>query len=310
MKAFFIIIALVTFVTETRLAFTETATENKSVYSYIENSFIGNKDQRYVNFVSLTKEREDLLVAIQNHQDDLSSLESKKNIHLFRKEDIENSIKKNESELIKSKNSIFSGELISSAPQEIQSRINSLKNDLNDNNGDIKKTLEQIEEKKKSIIQSRTNLIRKETDIQRVLSIEIARQNFQKEISIAFALLVAMVILSFFSIARKDERVRQAIFSGQAGIQFITLFSLVIAIILFGITGILEGKELAALLGGLSGYILGRVTSERREATVPTGSTQQPSQSNVPNGQVLYSSQPAERNKEKTSQDGQSTSPS
>jgi hypothetical protein len=36
----------------------------------------------------------------------------------------------------------------------------------------------------------------------------------------------------------------------------------VIAIILFGITGILEGKELSALLGGLSGYILGR-TSDR-----------------------------------------------
>lgn len=54
---------------------------------------------------------------------------------------------------------------------------------------------------------------------------------------------------------------RREIFRGQAGIQFITLFSVVIAIILFGILGILEGKELAALLGGLSGYILGRVTT-------------------------------------------------
>jgi hypothetical protein len=105
----------------------------------------------------------------------------------------------------------------------------------------------------------------------------------------AFALLVGLVILCFFYIARIDERVRQAIFSGQAGIQFITLFSLVIAIILFGITGILEGKELAALLGGLSGYILGRVTAERREPTELTGGAQQstrgaqqPSQSNVP----------------------------
>jgi presenilin-like A22 family membrane protease len=54
----------------------------------------------------------------------------------------------------------------------------------------------------------------------------------------------------------------------QSGIQFLTLFSLVIAIILFGITDILEGKELAALLGGLSGYILGRVTDgERRPQT-------------------------------------------
>jgi hypothetical protein len=54
-----------------------------------------------------------------------------------------------------------------------------------------------------------------------------------------------------------DPQVRREIFAGQAGIQFVTLFSFVIAIILFGIIDILEGKELAALLGGLSGYILG-----------------------------------------------------
>jgi hypothetical protein len=66
-----------------------------------------------------------------------------------------------------------------------------------------------------------------------------------------------------------------AIFSGQAGMQFVTLFSLVIAIILFGITSILEAKELAALLGGLSGYILGRVTAERQPVTAP-GTAPQP----------------------------------
>lgn len=86
--------------------------------------------------------------------------------------------------------------------------------------------------------------------------------------SAVFAVLVAGVIGGFFWIATKDETVRRAIFSGTAGIQFVTLFSVVIAIILFGIIEILEGKELAALLGGLSGYILGRATSER-------GSTQE-----------------------------------
>ena len=84
--------------------------------------------------------------------------------------------------------------------------------------------------------------------------------------SIVFSALVGTVIVGFFFIALRDERVRQTIFSGTAGIQFVTLFSLVIAIILFGITGVLEGKELAALLGGLSGYILGRVTTESAAA--------------------------------------------
>ena len=58
------------------------------------------------------------------------------------------------------------------------------------------------------------------------------------------------------------EAIAETIFSGEKGIKFVTLFLIVIAIILFGIMGILEGKELSALLGGLSGYILGRASSE------------------------------------------------
>lgn len=83
-------------------------------------------------------------------------------------------------------------------------------------------------------------------------------QQFKKTMSMMFAGLIGIVIVGFFFIAARDEKIRQAIFSGETGIQFLTLFSLVIAIILFGITQILEGKELSALLGGLSGYILGR----------------------------------------------------
>ena len=86
------------------------------------------------------------------------------------------------------------------------------------------------------------------------------QQAFKRTMSMTFAILIALVICGFFLVANRDEQIRKAIFSGEAGIQFITLFSLVIAIILFGITEILEGKELAALLGGLSGYILGRST--------------------------------------------------
>lgn len=80
---------------------------------------------------------------------------------------------------------------------------------------------------------------------------------------------MALVILGFFYIASRDDSIRQAIFSGDSGIQFLTLFSLVIAIILFGITGILEGRELAALLGGISGYILGRTAATLSQPEPP-----------------------------------------
>ena len=106
-----------------------------------------------------------------------------------------------------------------------------------------------------------------EDAINTLLIPETARNEFKLLITGAFSVLVGLVILGFFAIAFRDEVVRRSIFSSQSGIQFITLFSLVIAIILFGITNILAGKELAALLGGLSGYILGRVTDRPTPAT-------------------------------------------
>lgn len=96
---------------------------------------------------------------------------------------------------------------------------------------------------------------------------------FKMYTSFIFAGLVLFVICGFFYVAIIDGKVRVAIFSHESGIQFITLFSLVIAIILFGITGILEGKELSALLGGLSGYILGRGVNVGQPPTTPNQGT-------------------------------------
>jgi len=113
-----------------------------------------------------------------------------------------------------------------------------------------------------------------DAEMSRRIDLETPKQKFKTNMSIVFALLVGIVIFGFFVIAFRDPTVRQEIFSGSSGIQFVTLFSLVIAIILFGITGILEGKELAALLGGLSGYILGKgsATKGQETAQVPVAS--------------------------------------
>lgn len=72
-----------------------------------------------------------------------------------------------------------------------------------------------------------------------------------------FLLLVLVLIVCFFVFGSRSGSMRD-IFTNDRGLQFITLFSLVIAITMFGLLNILEGKELSALLGGLSGYILGR----------------------------------------------------
>jgi hypothetical protein len=72
-----------------------------------------------------------------------------------------------------------------------------------------------------------------------------------------FLALVLVLIICFFIFGSRSGSMRE-IFRNDRGLQFITLFSLVIAITMFGLLNILEGKELSALLGGLSGYILGR----------------------------------------------------
>jgi hypothetical protein len=91
---------------------------------------------------------------------------------------------------------------------------------------------------------------------------------FRTNATYTFGVLVFLVVLGFYLIAWYKQGVAATIFAGELGMQFITLFLIVIAIILFGIMGTLEGRELAALLGGLSGYILGRV-ERKSNATLP-----------------------------------------
>jgi hypothetical protein len=100
---------------------------------------------------------------------------------------------------------------------------------------------------------------------------------FRLEMGIGFLLLVTLLIGCFFWFAFYGGSMRE-ILRNDRGLQFITLFSLVIAITLFGLLNILEGKELAALLGGLSGYILGRsniaVGPEQRQEVPQAGAGQ------------------------------------
>ena len=67
----------------------------------------------------------------------------------------------------------------------------------------------------------------------------------------------------FFTVVYKgnygNKNLAKDLLSGN-GLQFMTLFILIIAIILFGILDIFLGSELAALLSGISGYILGKGT--------------------------------------------------
>lgn len=116
--------------------------------------------------------------------------------------------------------------------------------------------------KKTDISLQRESLITVEEKISRRLDIGFQQYLYTFFISLIYAAIVFFLMHKFFNVISNNPAIKTTIFSGDAGIQFITLFSIVIAVILFGVLGILKSNELSALLGGLSGYILGRSSSK------------------------------------------------
>jgi len=94
------------------------------------------------------------------------------------------------------------------------------------------------------------------------LSPEFREQDFRIWVSLTFSGLIGILMLAFFLIIFKRSDVSLSkILLSSSGLQFITVFILIIAIILFSILNVLGGSELAAILSGISGYILGKSSS-------------------------------------------------
>jgi hypothetical protein len=115
----------------------------------------------------------------------------------------------------------------------------------------------------KSIKNVKEDIDKCTAQIDSALAPEYQQQDFRKIISIYFAILIAMLVGAFFTIVYKksDNNLSKDLLGGN-GLQFVTLFVLIIAVILFGILNILKSSELAAILSGISGYILGKGTQK------------------------------------------------
>lgn len=112
---------------------------------------------------------------------------------------------------------------------------------------------------KKNIHVVKTDISNCNNQLDITLAPEIRQQRFRTNMSITFSALIGLLLLVFFTMLflRSGKNLSKELLSGN-GLQFITLFVLIIAIILFGILNILGGSELAAILSGISGYILGK----------------------------------------------------
>ena len=209
---------------------------------------------RIKDFSKISDMRDQLQTSISNIEDEIDTLNEKMpedGVDAAKREleSLETGLK-----AIKPKRATDTEDQPADTSDVVKQRIATLTTQIKDY--DANKTA--LAEKEKQLAASKSEL---ECLQERIRSLLTPEQDFKLTMSIYFAILVGLVIFGFFVMAGLDMTVRRAIFSGAQGIQFLTLFSIVIAIILFGITGILQDKELAALLGGLSGYILGRYSS-------------------------------------------------
>ncbi|GAB3244072.1 hypothetical protein GCM10027346_41400 [Hymenobacter seoulensis] len=118
-------------------------------------------------------------------------------------------------------------------------------------------------------VEKDVNDCRRQIDV--ALAPEYKEQDFRKQITLYFSLLIALMLVSFFLIVHQNagNELSKNLLSSN-GLQFITLFVLIIAVILFGILSILQSSELAAILAGISGYILGRGT-QKNDVAAGTG---------------------------------------
>lgn len=142
----------------------------------------------------------------------------------------------------------------------------------------IGRAIEELKKTKILIAQNIENIQRDihncETAIDEALAPENKRQTFKTEISLLFSGIIAILIAAFFFIIYKRGGPNlSSILLSEGGLQFVTVFVLIIAIVLFGILGILEGRELAAILSGIAGYILGRGKQMAAPPVAPTGQT-------------------------------------
>lgn len=212
-------------------------------------------------FSDLNKTRNDLnsdIPLLQKQIEDISnSLQTLK----YTDEDIQK-LKQDtayfKSQIQKLKNSKGADSLISSYEYTVSydvSRLQALSRDLDNS----KNLANQKDSLSKILVDKKMKLVQTENQIAQLMIPRLSQQNFMFWSSISFVLLMGVLLATFFYVVSRDTTIRQKIFGSDSGIQFITLFSIVIAIIIFGLTGILEGKELSALLGSVAGYILGKV---------------------------------------------------
>ncbi len=126
---------------------------------------------------------------------------------------------------------------------------------------------------KRSILNLEEDIDQTQITIDHALAPEYSKQKFRSSITLYFSALIGVMISLFFIIIffKAKGDIAKTLLS-ENGLQFITIFVLIISVILFGVLEILQATELAAILSAISGYILGKTGRlEKKPPSPPTG---------------------------------------
>lgn len=119
----------------------------------------------------------------------------------------------------------------------------------------------------KSIINVKKDIAACEESIDTVLDPAADKQSFRSTVTIVFGTLVFILMLLFFGIIyfkRVDDNYKNGLLNPH-GLQFITLFIIIITILLFGILEIAKGSELIPIISSIAGFVLGNEALRRNQ---------------------------------------------
>jgi hypothetical protein len=147
-------------------------------------------------------------------------------------------------------------------PSATKISLNAIQSKLEQRLSSIDVLLTQVEKNKKRINELNMDIVYARRERENKYQID----DFNKLIVVIFAYILAGLLVGFYVLLiwKSHEPVAKDFLAG-SGLQFMALFALIICIAMFGVKGIIDGKELATMLSAIAGFILGKSYPEKKQ---------------------------------------------
>lgn len=122
----------------------------------------------------------------------------------------------------------------------------------------------ELDAKRGELARKRQRIIDIDYELSDRLAIEEGNRSFRSRVAGGFGLLILVLFIGVvFIILRRDDVRQKVVADGVTPL--LAVFLLVAVVALVAITGVMESKDISGLIGGIGGYLLGRVEKKREE---------------------------------------------